>query len=296
MKANRNAVEKRMMRRRLVNAYASSIVSISLVLMLIGMASLLIVNARNVSDYFKENLQVLVMMRENVSEAKAASYRDEVASLPYVRSARVVTREEGTEELKSLLGEDFLDVFESSPVPVSLDVTLYAPYVNPDSLAMITSLLSDSPLVDEVECRQNLVDVLNQNLARISLLLAVFIALLLFISFVLISNTVRLNVFSRRFTVHTMKLVGATRAFIRRPFLKGAVLQGLISAVIALSGTGAAVFFARRSFPQLLEVVTRDSMIMVACIVVAAGIFICVTSTWMVVNRLVALNKDDLYY
>lgn len=296
MKADRNAREKRMMRRRLVNAYASSIVSISLVLMLIGLASLLIVNARNVSDYFKENLQVLVMMRENVPEAKAAAYRDEVASLPYVRSARVVSREEGTEELKSLLGEDFLDVFESSPVPVSLDVTLYAPYVNPDSLAMITSLLSESPLVDEVECRQNLVDVLNQNLTRISLLLAVFIALLLFISFVLIGNTVRLNVFSRRFTVHTMKLVGATRAFIRKPFLKGAVLQGLISALIALTGTGAAVFFARRSFPQLLEVVTRDSMIMVACIVVAAGVFICVVSTWMVVNRLVALNKDDLYY
>lgn len=288
--------ERKMMRRRLFNAYASSIVSISLVLMLVGLSSLFIVNARRMADYFKENLQVMVLLRENVSDAQAADYCSEVAERPYVRSARVVTREEGEAELKKMLGEDFLDVFSASPVPVSLDVNLWAAYVNPDSLEVVRTDFAASPLVEEVECRQSLVETLNRSLGKLSLLLVVVVALLLFISYVLIGNTVRLNVFARRFTVHTMKLVGATRAFIRRPFLGAGVLQGLIAGGIAFGGVTLAVSLLRRSFPDLVDVVVGDSLPVVAAIVVAAGIFICVTSTWFVVNRLISLNKDDLYY
>ena len=288
--------ERKMMRRRLFNAYASSIVSISLVLMLAGMSSLFIVNARRMADFFKENLQVMVLMRENVSETQAETYCTEIAARPFVRSARVVPRAEGEEELKKMLGEDFLSVFAASPVPVSLDVNLRAAYVHPDSLSWVRASLAASPLVEEVECRQSLVETLTRSLGRLSLLLAVLVALLLFISYVLIGNTVRLNVFARRFTVHTMKLVGATRAFIRRPFLGAGVLQGLIAGGIAFGGIVAAVALLRRSFPDLVDVVVGDSMPVVAAIVVAGGIFICVTSTWFVVNRLVSLNKDDLYY
>lgn len=288
--------ERKLMRRRLFNAYASSIVSISLVLMLVGFSSLFIVNARRMADYFKENLQVVVLLREGVSDAQAAGHCEGVAAEPFVRTARVVTREEGEQELKKMLGEDFLAVFESSPVPVSLEVNLYAEYVNPDSLEMVRAVLGASPLVEEVECRQSLVETLTRSLGKLSLLLAVVVALLLFISYVLIGNTVRLNVFSRRFTVHTMKLVGATRAFIRRPFVGAGVLQGLIAGLIALVGISLGVSLLRRSFPDLVDVVVGDSMPVVAAIVVVAGIFICVTSTWFVVNRLISLDKDDLYY
>jgi len=288
--------ERKMMRRRLFNAYASSIVSISLVLMLVGLSSLFVVNAHRMADYFKENLQVMVLMREGVSDAQAAGFCDEVSARPFVRSARVVSRAEGEEELRNMLGEDFLDVFSSSPVPVSLDVNLWAEYVNPDSLEVLRASLAASPLVEDVECRQSLVETLNRGLGKLSLLLAVLVALLLFISYVLIGNTVRLNVFARRFTVHAMKLVGATRAFIRRPFIGAGVLQGLIAGVIAFGGILLAVTLLRRSFPDLVDVVVGDSLPVVAAIVVAGGIFICVTSTWFVVNRLIALHKDDLYY
>ena len=288
--------ENKIIRRRLRNAYASSIISISLVLLLIGVAALLIVNARSVSDYFKENMQLSVLLRQDATEDQAKAYQKSVDSLPFIKGTHLVTREEGTAELEEMLGKDFLSVFETSPVPLSLDISLKADYVSPDSVAFVRRALGASPLVEEVEYQQTLVETLNENLAKISLVLGVFILLMLFISFVLINNTVRLNVFSRRFTVHTMQLVGATRAFIRRPFMKGAVFQGLISSVLALAVLAGVLALMRRSFPQLFMVFDTRSLLIVAGTVVACGVLICVISTYFVVNKLVSLNKDQLYY
>ncbi len=153
-----------------------------------------------------------------------------------------------------------------------------------------------SPLVDEVVYQKSLVDALNANLSRISMVLGVFIALMLFISFVLINNTMRLNVFARRFTVHTMKLVGATRAFIRGPFLVRAAFLGLFSSVIALLMLVGILFFVRSEFSQLFEVFTPGGLLAVMGIVVGSGLAICVASTFFVVNKLVSLGKDELYY
>ena len=288
--------ENRIVRRRLRNAYASSIISISLVLLLVGVAALLIVNARAVSDYFKENMQLSVLLRQDATEEQAAAYQKSVETLPYIRATHLVTREEGTAELEKMLGQDFLSVFETSPVPLSLDVTLRADYVSPDSIAVVRRALSASPVVEEVEWQQSLVEALTQNLAKISLILGVFILLMLFISFVLINNTVRLSVFSRRFTIHTMQLVGATRSFIRKPFVSGAVLQGLLSSLLALLFLAGALALLRNGFPQLFAVIRPESLMLVAGVVVVSGVLICVVSTWMVVGRLISLNKDELYY
>lgn len=284
------------MRKRIVNAYLSSVISISLVLLLTGIAALLAVNARSVSRYLKENMHVSVLLKDEATDAQAQAWAASLGALPYVHNARVITREEGAEELKDMLGEDFLDVFETSPVPVSVDVTLEADYVHPDSLALVTRGLSQSPLVDEVETQQTVVEALTSNLARISIVLGVFILLLLFISFVLINNTVRVSVFARRFTIHTMKLVGATRGFIRAPFVRAAVLQGLVSSVLAVGMLWALLEAARRSFPELASLVDLKQLLLVCGIVVVAGVLLCVVSTALVVNRLVAASKDDLYY
>lgn len=285
-----------MMRRRLANAYLSSIVSISLVLMLIGLASLLILNTGSVSDYFKENLKVSVILKQEVTEKQGTKLQSELETLPYVNTARYVSREEGTEELKKMLGDDFLSVFETSPVPTSIDLTLKAEYVSPDSIAMISNLLYERPEVDEIDCQESLVEALNANLARISLVLSVFIILLLFISFVLISNTVRLNVFSRRFTIHTMKMVGATRGFIRKPFVISAIWQGLLSAAIALLVIGVGLILLKHSFSELFGILDSGMIAGTGVIVVVSGIIICVVSTWFVVGKLISLDKDDLYY
>ena len=284
------------MRRRIVNAYLSSVISISLVLLLVGVASMLLVNAKGVSDYFKENMQISVLMKQDVSDADALEFRDELEQERYIKNTTFISREQGQRELADQLGEDFLDVFETSPIPVSVDVTLKAEYVSADSLAMVSNEIAKSSLVDEVVYQQSLVDALNANLGRISVVIAVFIGLLLFISFVLINNTVRLNVFARRFTIHTMKLVGATKSFIRAPFLVQSAFQGVFSAMIANIVLVVILFVMRNELEQLFRIFRMDLLLVVMGIVLVCGILICLISTWFVVNKLVALKKDELYY
>ena len=287
--------ERKLLKRRLAGAWVSSVVSISLVLLLIGVASLLLVNASSVSEYFKESLQVSVLLKENVSEKEAEDYCEALGRNPYVHSTKLVTREEGEAQMKEMLGEDFLKVFETSPIPISVDLSLESEYVSVDSMKVILSELESSPLVDEVESRQLLVEALNANLAKLSLILSVFIGLLLFISLVLIGNTVRLSVFSQRFVIHTMRQVGATKNFIRKPFLGKAVVQGLVGAFFAILFLMVAMAFLKKSFSQIFGLVRSDSLIMVSAIIVACGILICVACTWVVVGRLVGLNKNELY-
>ncbi len=288
-------VEKRLMRRRLAGAWISSVISISLVLLLVGVGSLLLVNASSVSDYFKENMQVSVILKDEVSEAEAGILAGKLEGKEYIKGVEIISRETGIKEMAQLLGEDFLEVFENAPVPVSLDISLKAEYVSSDSLAVVRKDIAASPLVDDVVYRQSLVDALNANLRKISFVLAVFIALLLFISFVLINNTVRLNVFARRFTIHTMKLVGASRSFIRRPFLLQGAVQGLFAALIAILMLIGGLFILRNSFSALFEVFSLKMLLVVMGIVVASGVLICVISTYFVVNRLLSLSKDQLY-
>jgi len=288
--------DNKIMRRRLMNAYLSSVISISLVLLLVGIASLLMVNAKGVSDYFKENMQVSVMMKQTVSDEEALKFKEALDGERYIKNTVFISKEQGQRELAQQLGEDFLDVFETSPIPVSIDVTLEAGYVSADSLEVVRTEISKSSLVDEVIYQKSLVDALNANLSRISLILGVFIALLLFISFVLINNTVRLSVFARRFTIHTMKLVGATRSFIRGPFLVQSAFQGLFASFIAIIVLLGLMFVMRSEFEQLFEIFRMDLLLIVLGIVVAAGLTICMISTFFVVNKLISLKKDELYY
>lgn len=286
----------KIMRRRLANAYLSSVISISLVLLLVGIASMLLVNAKSVSDYFKENMQVSVMMKQNVDESDALKYKEDLDQLDFIRSSVFVSREQGRREMEEMLGEDFLNVFETAPIPVSIDVTLDAEYVSADSIEVVKTAIMESPMVEEVVYQKSLIDTLNANLSRISMVLSVFIALLMFISFVLINNTVRLNVFARRFTIHTMKLVGATRSFIRAPFLVQSLFQGVFAAFVAIMAIVGMLFFVRNEFEQLFEVFRLEMLLVVMGIVLASGMIICLLSTWLVVNKLVSLNKDELYY
>lgn len=288
--------ENKLLRRRMVNAYLSSVISISLVLLLVGAAALLAVNVGGVSRYLKENMKISVIFNQEVTGGQAEKYAGSASLLPYVKDVRVVSREEGEKELAEMLGEDFLSVFETSPVPVSADVTLKAEYVVADSLALVVKALSASPLVDEVDSRQGLVEALDTNLTKISAVFAVLIAVLLFISFALINNMVRLSVYARRFTIHTMKLVGATRSFITAPFLKAALVQGLVASVISTAALSGILYALNRSFPEFFSVLSRSSLLISAGIIFATGALLCTLSTYFVVGKLSEAPKDDLYY
>ncbi len=283
------------MRRRLVTAWISTVISLSLVLLLVGVGTLLVINAREVGDYFKENLQVNVLLKEQVTEEEALRYESKIAAIPGVRATHYISREQGKEEMTRLLGKDFLTVFEQAPIPISIDVNLEAPYVQADSLQILKARLSESALVDEVVYQTSLVDALNENLRKISLALTIMVAVLLFISFVLIGNTVRLDLFNRRFSIHTMHLVGATRAYIRRPFVGRAALQGLFAALIAILLLVGGLFVLRDEFAQLFKIFTLDSLLYTMAVMMLVGLTVSTFSTFLVVNRLVGYNRDQLY-
>ena len=288
--------ESNILYRRLLRSYFSSVISISLVLFLVGMAGVLIVNARSVSNYFKENITVSAILTPEADEADASALADSLERTGYVRDVRIISKEEGTDEMKEILGDDFMDVFEVNPIPVSLELQIAAGYISTDSLAVIEESLYAWPAVDEVVYQQSLVELLESNLERIGLVTGVFVLLLLFISVVLINNTVRLNVYAKRFTIHTMRLVGATKGFITRPFVGQAFFQGLISGAIADVFILGALYLIRNEFYQLFSLFDAMLLGAVMAATVVLGMLICMISTSAGVRSLISLNRSELYY
>lgn len=287
--------DNKILRKRYVRAFLSSVVSIALVLFLVGIAATLLVSQKSITGYLKENMQVSVMMKPQVGESAALKCKKTIDGMAFTKSSSYISKEQGAKEMASLLGEDFLDVFETSPIPISVNLTLKADYVTADSLEVVKSRLGALKEVSEVVCQQSLVEALNSNLNKISIFLAALISLLLFISFVLINNTVRLSVHSRRFTIHTMKMVGATKAFIRRPFVLESIFQGLFASFLAVIFILCSLVFLKGQFSQLFSVFTIGMLLTVILIVVGAGLLICTLSTVVTVNKLVGLDKAELY-
>ena len=288
--------ENRIIRRRIRGAYFSAVVSTALVLFLVGLGGMLLVNTGAVSKWFKEHMEVSVIMKPDTDESQAEKYMAAISGEPFIGSTTLISREQGEEEMKQMLGEDFLSVFSTSPIPVSVNVTLKADYVSADSLKVVEKILAQSPEVDDVVYQQSLVETLNANLGKITMVIAVFILLLLLISCALISNTIRLSVYDRRFTIHTMKLVGATKGFIRGPFVLRSAFLGLISAFIAILMLMGVLFVIKKEFVQLFDIFRLDLLLIVMGIVIVSGVLICVVSTWVVTGRLVSMEKDELYY
>ena len=294
--AKRVKKSKNIVYRRLVRSYITSVISISLVLVLVAAVAVFAANASNISRYFKENMAVSVLLKQSASEKEGRALADDLAQRRYVKDSRFVTKEEGAKEMEALLGEDFLSVFESSPIPLSIDLHLDGDYITADSLEMVKNDLLRNRFVDEVVYQESLVDALNANLGRISLVLGVVILLLLIISFALINNTVRLNIYARRFTIHTMSLVGAKRSFIARPFLKQAAVQGAVAGLIAAGMLYGLIRWLGGSSELLQQIVDMRIVWAVMAGTVVLGVLICVLSTLLVVSRVAYISRDDLYY
>lgn len=288
--------ESNVLNRRLLRSYFSTIISISLVLFFIGMAGLLVLNARSVSNYFKENITVLVVLSVEASEDDASQLSEQISGYPFYKDSRIISKEEGVEQMKQMLGEDFLDVFEVNPIPVSLELQVAADYISTDSLARVEYVLSQYPVVEDVVYQQSMVELLNSNLERIGYVIGCFTLLLMFVSTVLINNTIRLNIYAKRFVIHTMRLVGATKFFISRPFLGQAFFQGLIAGLIANVYLLVTLYIIRNEFNQLFTLLEPSALGLLIALVVALGVLICVVSTGFVVRSMISLNKDELYY
>lgn len=288
--------EKNIIARRLVHSYLSSIISIALVLLLIGIFGILAVNAGSVQNYFKENVKVSAILKESVGEKEAKKLQEKLDAHPAIKATHYISKEQGTKEMQQMLGEDFLEAFDSNPIPISIEINLKGEYFHPDSIRNLSVQLQENPQVEEIAYQESLLEILNNNMERIAWFFMIFIALLMFISFVLINNTVRLNVYSKRFSIYTMRLVGAKRSFIRAPFLVKSVFQGMMSGLLAALALLGILYLVRNEFEQMFTIFNMELVAMVLVGIVVLGAFICLVCTFFVVNKLVSLNNDDLYY
>lgn len=288
--------EKNIIAKRLVHSYLSSIISIALVLLLIGVFGVLAINAGSVQNYFRENVKISAILKENVSQQQARRIQQKLDNLPAVKSTLYISKEEGTKQMQMLLGEDFLSAFDSNPIPISIELSLKGEYFNPDSLKTFTASIMKDGDIEEVAYQESLIQMLNNNMERIAYFFMIFIGLLMFVSFVLINNTVRLNVYSKRFSIYTMRLVGAKRSFIRGPFLVKALFQGMFSGLLAALALVGILYLVRNEFEQMFTVFNMELIAAVLVGLVLLGALICLVCTFFVVNKLVSLNNDDLYY
>lgn len=288
--------EKNIIAKRLVHSYLSSIISIALVLLLIGIFGILAVNAGTVQNYFKENVKISAILKENVTEKQAKQLQKKLDILPAIKNTQFISKEQGTKEMEELLGKNFLDAFDSNPIPISIEINLNAQYFSPDSLKLLEASLVKIPQVEEVAYQESLLQLLNNNLERIAYFFTVFIALLMFISFVLINNTVRLNVYSKRFSIYTMRLVGAKRSFIRAPFLVKSLFQGMLAGLLAALGLLGILYLVKNEFEQIFTIFNLELIAIVLGGVVVLGGIICWVCTFFVVNKLVSLRNNELYY
>lgn len=282
-------------RRRIFTTQFSMVISITLVLFLLGLMGLIVLHARNLSDYVRENIGFSVMLKEDVKESKILEIKKKLDIQPYVKVSEYIPRDKAAERLKKELGEDFVDFLGYNPLLPGIELRLKAPYANNDSLSRIESSLRAMPEIKEVYYQKSLVDAINRNVEKISLFLLGFSAVLLFISIVLINNTIRLSVYSKRFMIRTMQLVGATEGFIRRPLILKSFLHGLISALLALLLLMLVILLAVQEIPELPELTDPVMVGIMVGLICIFGALITVTSTWLAVRKYLRIRTDLLY-
>ena len=270
-------------------------ISTTMVLILLGMVVFFVLSARNLSAHMKENLTVTVMLKDSVSVNDAHRFCRDLYHRPYSHDIDYISKEQAQCEQVKELGSDPTEFLGFNPFPATLEIRLKADYANRDSLKWIAKELKKDERVSDLAYMEDLMNQVNKNLSRISIILLALAVLLTFVSFSLISNTVRLSIYANRFVIHTMKLVGASWGFIRKPFLRQAVLVGVIAAVLANAVLGTGVYALYLAEPGILDVVTWEVLSITAAAVLAFGIVITALCAWLAVNKFLRMKAQELY-
>ncbi len=283
-------------KRRLRSSYVTSIISISLVLFLLGMLGLLVLNAKRLSDYVKENIGFSVILKENVKEVDVILLQKSLDASEFVKSTKYITKEEAAKELQQELGEDFIDFLGFNPLLASIEVNLYAEYTNTDSIHVIEKNLNQYEQIKEVFYQKSLVSLVNENIRKISIIILIFSGLLFLVAITLINSTIRLSVYSKRFIINTMQLVGATRGFIRRPFLYRSAGNGILAGLIAIGFLSGILYLVQKEFNEIVSFQDIEIIGVLFIGVILIGIIINWISTFFAVSKYLRMNVDKLYY
>ena len=270
-------------------------ISTSMVLVLLGLVVFSVLTSRNLSQWVKENLTVTVMLNDEVTENEAKLLCRDLYHRPYSRNIDYISREQALKEQSQAMGSDPSEFLGMNPFSATLELQLKSDYANHDSLQWIAAELRKDPKISDVAYQVDLMDRVNRNLTKINIVLLVIAALLTFISFSLINNTVRLSVYSRRFLIHTMKLVGASWGFIRRPFMRRGLAVGIVAAIIAICVLGACVYGLYYYEPNMVNIITWVELAITAGAVLLFGIIITTVSSYISVNKFLRMSAGELY-
>ncbi len=283
-------------RKRISTSSITTVISVSLVLFLLGLLGIFLISAKKISDHLKENIGFHVYLKDNAKEDEIERLHNFLNASSYVKSSTYLSKDSAAALYKKDVGEDFVKFIGYNPLPASMEVQLKADYANPDSITWIQKQISDFSSVKEFNYQETLVNIVNKNVDKIALVLLIFIALLLVIALALINNTIRLAIYSKRFLIKTMQLVGATGNFIRKPFLMNGIKHGIISGFIASAMLYGIIFTAIKKIPDLAEVTDMQLMIFLFAFVFSLGIFISGVSTFFAVRKYLRLSSEELYY
>lgn len=287
---------ERYQKRKLISSYFSVVLSIGLVLFLLGILGLLVLNTKKMGDHFKEQISISVFLKDSAKPVEVDQLQKSLALAEYTRSATYVSKEEAAEQHSEEIGENFIEFLGYNPLKNSIDVKLKADFVSSEQIEDIASSLASKGYVEEVSYDQPLITLLNENVKRISFWILVASAIFTFIAVLLINSSIRLSIYSKRFIIKTMQMVGATKRFIRRPFIYTNIKLGMLGAFLALLALGGTLFYVNDNFPELN--LMDDPMVLGFLFlgVFILGVLISVLSTFFATQRFLNLRTDDLYY
>ncbi len=280
---------------RVFRSYLSATVSITLVLFLVGLMSLLAVNVDRLSDYVRENIGFTLILKDDVKEVDIMRLQKLLDATDYVKSSKYIDKETAAAQLKEELGEDFEGFLGFNPLAATIDVKLYADYTHPEKLAELEKEFLAFPQVKEVHYQRDIMNTVNENVSKLGLIVLLFSLLLLIIFITLINNTIRISVYSQRFVIHTMQLVGATQSFVRKPFIMRSLKYGMLGALIANVLLAVTFFSYQTEFATVLNESGIEILILVFLIVFATGALISWLSTRFAVNKFLRLRFDELF-
>ncbi|MBL85777.1 MAG: cell division protein FtsX [Winogradskyella sp.] len=283
-------------KRKLISSYISVVISIALVLFLLGCLGLLVINSKKVADHFKEQVVMTIYLNDTAKEVEVNQLKKSLAMADYSKEATYVSKEEAAEMMKAETGEDFMDFVGYNPLKNSIDVYLKADFVTTEKLSEISESLSTKSFIEEIRYDNDLVELMNDNVKKISFWVLIISGLFTLIAVLLINSSIRLAVYSKRFIIKTMQMVGATKSFIRRPFVWKSVQLGIVGAIVALAGMAVVLYYLDQYFPEL-ELLKNTVMIAGLFIgVFVLGVIITWISTFIATQRFLNLKTDQLYY
>ena len=277
------------------SAYFVPTISISLVLIVVGMLVFILLNARAISDHVKRNIGFAVIVKDNTNEVEIKRVQTILDTQPYVYTSKYVTKEQAAKSFKKEMGEDFERILGANPLLPSIEIKLNPAYANNDSLAMIEKGLARFDIIHEVYYQKSMIESINENIRRITIIFLIVGAVLVLISFTLIRNMIHLAVYSQRLLIKTMQLVGATPFFICKPFVYGSMWRGFFGALIANLVLLGAIFFVQENVGNVINIMRQGVMLLMVGFVIFSGVVLSFFSAWFSVRRYLRRDLNDLY-